>query len=115
MINNLVTILYMMIMLGIVIVCNTTLGIVIANKKMEFDIKKMLKGIGKALLIVLCLLLFCITLELVPTILERVDIVVPNDIITVLEVLLIVLTAYKKYAKDCLDKFKTILGDEKNE
>lgn len=115
MIENLMTVFYMMIMLGIVIVCNTVLGIVMANKSQKFDIKKLFNGIGKAILITLCILLFCVTLELVPAILGRLGIEVPQDIITLVEVVLITLTAYKKYAVDVIDKFKTILEIKESE
>lgn len=115
MINDLMTVFYMMVMLGIVILCNTTLGIVMANKSQKFDRKKLFNGIGKAILITMCILLFCVTLELIPDILGRLGIEVPQDIITLVEVVLITLTAYKKYAVDVIDKFKTILEIKESE
>lgn len=115
MINNLITVSYMLGILGIMIVINTVLGSVIANKKQEFDIKKFLKGIIKAIVIALCILLFCITLELVPVVLSRVGIEIPTDLITVLEIVLTTLTAYKKYALDCFEKFKNILDVKESE
>lgn len=112
MIDNLITVFYMLGILGIMIAVNTMLGVVIANKTQKFSRKKLFKGIGKAITIVVCTMLFCLTLELVPVVLKRVDINIPTDLITVLEIVLTTLTAYKKYAIDCFDKFKKILKVE---
>lgn len=115
MINNLETMLYMLILLAIVFLTNTVLGIVIANKKTEFNIKKLISGISKGIIITLCMLSFCITLEMIPEVLSRINIEVPNDLITVVEIVMMTLTAYKKYALDCVNKFKIILGIESGE
>lgn len=115
MINDLMTVLYMLILLAIVFVINTTLGVIIANKKAEFNLKKFLGGIGKGIVIALCMLLFCLTLELIPSVLNNVGIIIQDELITIVEVVLMTFTAYKKYALDCIDKFKTILGIEESE
>lgn len=115
MINNLITVACMLGILGLMIVINTVLGSILANKRNEFDIKKFFKGIVKAITIALCILLFCVTLELVPVVLSRVNIEIPSDLITVLEIVLTTLTAYKKYAVDCFDKFKKILDVKESE
>ena len=112
MINNLITVFYMLGLLGIIITINTTLGIIIANKNLNFQWDKFWKGLGKAVAITICILLFCLTLELVPVILGQVGIDIPSDLITTLEIVLTTFTAYKKYALDCFDKFKTIIGGE---
>ena len=112
MINNIITVACMLGILGIMITVNTMLGVVMANKTQKFNKKKLFKGIGKAIIIVICTMLFCLTLELVPIVLRRVDINIPTDFITVLEIILTTLTAYKKYAIDCFDKFKKILKVE---
>lgn len=115
MINNIVTIIYMLIMLGIAIISNIVLGVVISNKKTKFDKGKFFKGFGKAFLISFCMLAICFTLELVPIILSRIGIDVSSDLITIIEVVLITFTAYKKYALDCVNKFKIILGIKESE
>lgn len=115
MLNNLITTAYMLGLLAIVIIINTVLGVVIANKKVQFSWTKLINGLAKSLVIVLCILLFCISLELVPIVLLRVDIQVPDDLVTVLEIILVTLTAYKKYATDCFEKFKTILKIKESE
>lgn len=114
MINDLMTVLYMLILLAIVFITNTTLGVVIANNKSEFNFKKFISGIGKGIIIAICMLLFCLTLELVPSVLGNVGITIQDELITIVEVVLMTFTAYKKYALDCIDKFKTILGIEES-
>lgn len=115
MINNLLTVSYMMILLGIVIVINTVLGTLEANKKQEFNFKKLLNGIFKAIIITFCVLLMSLSLELLPFVLGRINIEIPSDFINVLEIILTTLTAYRKYALDCFDKFKKLLHVEEGE
>ncbi len=112
MINNLLTTMYMLILLAIVMGINTILGVMIANTKAEFDKKKLLKGIGKALIILICVLLFCTCIELVPMVLSRVGIQIPEELVTVIQIILFILTAFTKYAADCFDKFKMIINKE---
>jgi hypothetical protein len=102
-------------MLAIAIIVNTVLGSLIANRKNKFSWKKLFRGLLKSIIIALCMLAFCLTLELVPAILSRIGINVPEDIITVLEMAIMLFTAYKKYITDCIDKFKTILGVRESE
>lgn len=110
--ENILTIIYMMSILGISIVTDILLGTVIGAKKAKFKPKKFFSGIGKGVLITLCMVLICATLELVPIVLARVNIEVPSDLITVVELVTIGLTAYKKYITDCIEKIKNILGIE---
>ena len=112
MIENLMTIFYMLILLGIVVVINIILGTLIANKKKQFNLKKLLYGVLKAIIITLCILLFCLSLELLPSVLGRVGIKIPSELVSVVEIILTTLTAYKKYATDCYDKFKILLNVE---
>lgn len=112
MINNLLTTTLMLTLLAIVRAIDIILGVIIANNKLEFDFKKFLKGIGKSLVILLCVLLFCICIELVPMVLARVGIQVPEDLVSVIEIILVTLTAFTKYATDCFDKFKIIINKE---
>lgn len=112
MLNNLITEFLLLLILSIIIVVNTLLGTFIATNKQEFNKTKFFKGILKAITISICVLLLSVTLELLPIILSRVGIEIPMDLITTLEIILITATAYKKYALDCLDKIKKLLGTE---
>ena len=110
MINDLLTTTYMLGLLAIVIMINTILGVIIANTKLEFNWKKFWKGIGKALIILICVLSFCVCIDLIPIVLARVNIAIPEDLVTVLQIILVTLTAFTKYAKDCFEKFQIIIG-----
>ncbi len=110
MINDLITTTYMLGLLAIVIIINTVLGVIIANTKLEFNWKKFWKGIGKALIILICVLAFCVCIDLIPVVLARVNIAIPEDLVTVLQIILVTLTAFTKYAKDCFEKFQIIIG-----
>lgn len=114
MMEDLITIGLIQALLLILMLTNTILGIYTSKKK--FNLEKFLKGIGKYIVIAFCILATCTSLELLPKVLERINIAVPNDLIATLEILGVVLTAYKKYAADCLDKIKKLMnGDGDNE
>ena len=115
MINNLLTVFYMMILLGIAIFINTTLGALKASKKKEFNFKKLLNGVLKGIILTLCVLLLSLSLELLPVILGRVGIEIPSDFTNVIEIVFIGFTAYKKYVLDSIAKIKKLLNVEEGE
>lgn len=115
MINNLITIAMLLSVLGVLYITNTILGAVIGSQATQFEWKKIGKGMLKAFLFCLSFLAYCFCLEVLPIILLRIDINVPNDLITFLEIVGITLTAYKKYATDCFEKLKIILGINTND
>lgn len=110
MINNLLTIVMLLAVLGVLYTTNTVLGAVIGSETTQFEWKKIGKGMLKAFLFCLSFLAYCFCLEVLPIILTRIDVVVPSDLITFLEIVGITLTAYKKYALDCYAKLQVILG-----
>lgn len=114
MINNLLTISMLLGVLGVLQITNIVLGAVVGSQKTKFSWKKIFKGMLKAFLFCLCFLSYCFCLEVLPLILIRIEITVPNDVITVLEIIGITLTAYKKYTKDCYEKLQIILGVNTN-
>lgn len=108
--NNLLTILMLLAVLGALYLTNTVLGAVLGSQTTKFEWKKVGKGTLKAFLFCLSFITYCFCLEVLPIILARIEITVPNDIITFLEIVGITLTAYRKYALDCYSKIKNILG-----
>ena len=110
MINNLLTIVMLLAVLGVLYTTNTVLGAVIGSETTQFEWKKIGKGMLKAFLFCLSFLAYCFCLEVLPIILTRIDVVVPSDLITFLEIVGITLTAYKKYTLDCYAKLQVILG-----
>lgn len=110
MLNNLITIVMLLAVLGVLHITNTVLGAVKGSQESKFEWKKIGKGMLKAFLFCLCFISYCFCLEILPVILSRIDITVPSDLITFLEIVGITLTAYKKYALDCYTKIKDIMG-----
>lgn len=96
--------------LGGLEVLNIVFGAVMAGISQGWSWKKFLIGIVKALLVALAMLVFCVILDVLPMILVRVDIIIPEDFVTLAQVLSVVVVAISKYAKDVLEKIKTILG-----
>lgn len=113
MVNDLITILMLLSILGVLYVTNTVFGAVIGTQKEKFSWDKIKKGMLKAFLFCLSFLAYCFCLEIMPVILLRIGIEVPSDIITIFEIVGITLTAYKKYVNDCYEKLQIILDIRK--
>lgn len=89
---------------------NIILGAVMAGVSQDWSWKKFLVGIIKAVLVAVSMLVFCVILDVLPVILARVDIIIPEDFITLAQVLSVVVVALSKYTKDVLEKIQSILG-----
>lgn len=107
--ENIITLALLIGCLGAMMTLNIILGAVMASTSYQFDAKTFFKGVLKALLVALVMLVYCIILELTPLVLSRIDITLPSDLITYIQVVSIVLVAYKKYAKGIYDKLKVLL------
>lgn len=109
MFENLITILMLLGILLVLNISNIVLGIVIGSKQEGFCWKKLGEGILKIFLFSLAFMAFCFCVEVTPIILGRIDIIVPADIVSLVEIIGITTTAYKKYVKDCYEKIYMIL------
>lgn len=112
--NNLLTIVMLLAVLGVLHITNTILGAVIGSQETQFEWKKIGKGMLKAFLFIISFISYCFCLEVLPIILARVEIAIPADLITFLEIIGITITAYRKYTVDCYNKIKTIMGINEN-
>jgi len=110
MIENIITVLMLLGVLLSLGITNIVLGAVNGSMNKKFSWKKLGKGILKIFLFSLSFLVFCLCLQSMPIILERVDIVIPDDAINLIEIIGLIIVAYKKYATDCYKKIKMILG-----
>ena len=108
MFDDMLTIIMLLSVLGVLYVANTVLGIMLKTKGQGFNFIAFRKGFVKALVIALCVVGFCFCLEVIPMILARIGIVIDETSVTILEVIGVFITAYKKYALDCYDKIKTL-------
>jgi hypothetical protein len=113
--ENIITILMLLGILAILQICNIVFGIVLGSQKKKFNIKKLSKGVLKAILFCLAFIGFCFCIEILPNILLRIDIKISDNLITLIEIMGITLTAYKKYAIDCYEKIKIFLNVESEE
>ena len=113
--RDLVTLGLLMAILGSLIVINTLLGSINAWTWGEWVSKKFWQGILKNVLIALCLALFFVVLEIIPLALERTGIIIPSDLVTILEVLAMVVVCIVKYVNDIYAQFMKLLGVTKKE
>lgn len=105
----------LMLILGSLIVINTMLGTITAWTFGEWSTKKFFTGVLKNLLIALCMALFFIVIEVLPVALKRAGIIIPTEVITVIEVFGMVAVAIIKYIKDIYSSFIKILGISKED
>ena len=59
--------------------------------------------------------MFFLTIEIIPTVLARTGIIIPSDIVTVLEVFAMLVVSIKKYVLDIYATFKKLLGSSDEE
>lgn len=112
MFDDMLTIIMLLSVLGVLYVANTVLGIMLKTKGQGFNFIAFRKGFVKALVIALCVVGFCFCLEVIPMILARIGIVIDETSVTILEVIGVFMTAYKKYALDCYEKVKILFKSE---
>ena len=112
---DLVTLAMLMSLLGILILINTLLGSITAWQWGEWVTKKFWQGLLKNILIAACLFMFFLTIEIIPTVLARTGIIIPSDIVTVLEVFATLVVSIKKYVLDIYATFKKLLGSSDEE
>lgn len=110
MLDNFITSTLFLLVLCLLFLINTILGILIGTKEEGFSIKKLLYGLIKGVIAAICIIGFCFVIEITPVILKRIDIQLPSDIVTFIEMMGITLTAYKKYSLECFEKIKKIFG-----
>ena len=112
---DLVTLAMLMSLLGILILINTLLGSITAWQWGEWVTKKFWQGLLKNILIAVCLFMFFLTIEIIPSVLARTGIIIPSDIVTVLEVFAMLVVSIKKYVLDIYATFKKLLGSSDEE
>ena len=112
---DLVTLAMLMSLLGILILINTLLGSITAWQWGEWVTKKFWQGLLKNILIAACLFMFFLTIEIIPIVLARTGIIIPSDIVTVLEVFAMLVVSIKKYVLDIYATFKKLLGSSDEE
>ena len=95
-----------LIVAGGMYVTNIILGSLNAIFTNEFDWKKFIYGVAKAMVACLAILLFCVLLNLFNYGLSLIEIVVPDNVITILEVIGVLVGWCYDLALDIFDKIK---------
>lgn len=95
-----------LIVAGGMYVTNIILGSLNAIFTNEFDWKKFIYGVAKALVASLSILLFCVLLNLFNYGLSLISIIVPDNVITILEVIGVLVGWCYDLALDIFDKIK---------
>ena len=107
--ENLETIFLMLIVVGSLSVINIVLGTIIGTVEDGFDAKKFFFGILKAIIIGVCIFVFCYTLNLFALTLQLTkDIVISADFITTIEVFVILVAWAYDIGKDIIEKLKSM-------
>lgn len=112
--TDLITASLAMVLLVFAMFCNQALGAVMARtgNTNTFDPKRLGRSFLKGLLICLSILIFCIVLDVFPVLLERVNIIGENSVVstvvTVLQVITILIISITKYCKEVYEKLLTL-------
>lgn len=99
----------LVVLLGFVMIMNIVLGSVYAGITKTWDTKKFFTGIIKAILVGLVIVGFGWVIEALPIVLAHVNITLPTEMIKLVEIISVVLVAFKKYAKGVWDKLLVLL------
>ena len=95
-------------LLGGLMVTNMILGAVMSATVGEFDKPRFLRSVIKALLILFAVCIYYACLELMPYLLNKVGVDIPSDLVTTIEVLLVVVASFTKYAREIFKKLLTL-------
>ena len=93
---------------GVLMLLNILFGTVIGTNQIGFKWKKFIFGILKAVLIAVGIAGFCIVVEIIPLILERAKIVVPEDFVTYTQVFGVVLAWVINDIKEVYEKLVSL-------
>ena len=99
----------LVVLLGFVMAMNIILGSVYAGITKTWDTKKFFTGIIKAILVGLVIVCFGWVIEALPIVLAHVNIELPTEMIKLVEIISVILVAFKKYAKGVWDKLLVLL------
>ena len=108
--QNIIILLASLLLLGGLMVANMILGAIMSATVGEFDKARFCRSVVKALLILFAVCIYYACIELMPSLLARVGIDVPADLVTTIEVLLIIVASFTKYAREIFKKLLTVFA-----
>lgn len=113
--DDIITMGIFLLILGSLMVLNILLGSIMSWAWGEWKTKIFWQGILKAILVALCMTIFMIIVEIIPIALERVDIKLPQEFVTFIQLIALIFVSIKKYVKGIYDKFLVLLGNTDEE
>ena len=113
--NHILILLASLLLLGGLMLTNMILGGVMSASVGEFDKSRFTRSIIKLSLILFAVCVYYACLELMPILLQYVGIDVPEDLITTIEILLVVVASFTKYAREIFSKLLTLFDVTKVE
>lgn len=113
--NHILILLASLILLGGLMLTNMILGAVMSASIGEFDKSRFQRSVIKALLILFATCIYYACLELMPILMTYVGIDIPEDLVTTIEILLIVVASFTKYAREIFTKLLTLFDVTKVE
>lgn len=102
---------------GVLMLINILLGSIMAGvfKFEKWDWNKFWQGFIKLFVFVVCIYAYCVVLDVIPLIFERIRIEIPQDIVTTLQVIGVFAVLVIKYCKKVYEQILTITGIKKEE
>ena len=112
-----ITISLLIAVVGVLMLINILLGTILAGvfKVEKWDWTKFWQGFIKLFVFVLCIYAYCIVLDVIPLIFERIKIKIPQDIVTTLQVIGVFVVLVVKYCKKDYEQILKITGVKKEE
>lgn len=106
--ENLEAVFLLIVVTALLYLINIVLGTILGTFNIGFNLKKFLFGFLKGLIASLCIFAFCYALNLLALTLKLVDIVVSVDVLTVLEVIVVLSTWAIDLSKEIFEKVKSL-------
>ena len=106
--NHILILVASLCLLGGLMLTNMILGAIMSATIGEFDRARFGRSVVKALLILFSVCVYYACLELMPILMQQVGISIPEDLVTTIEILLIIVAAFTKYAKEIFSKLLTL-------
>lgn len=106
--ENLDAVVLLIIVTAMLYLINIVLGTILGTHQVGFNLKKFLFGFLKGIIASLCIFVFCYALNLLALTLKLVDIVVSVDVLTIVEVIVVLSTWAIDLSKEIFEKVKSL-------
>lgn len=106
-----ITISLLIAVVGVLMLINILLGTILAGvfKVEKWDWTKFWQGFIKLLVFVLCVEAYCVVLDIIPLIFERIKIAIPKDLVTAIQVIGVFVVLVIRYCKKVYNQILEIV------